>query len=496
MADKKNRRSAGVVLHPVSLPGKWGIGDFGENAYRFIDKISDAGLKIWQILPLTPTGNDGCPYNSYSAFAGNELLIDLEKLQKEDLLDSNIKIPNFDTRKVEYDRVIKFKTALIETAAANFHNIKDTTEEFQKFLKDNKWWLDDYVLFMAISDKFNNVSWKLWAEDFRLKDEQTLKNFIDENSYAIFRYQFGQWVFFNQWNELRSYAKSRNISIMGDIPIFLSFDSADVWANQEIFMMKDGEMVEVSGVPPDYFSKEGQLWGNPLYDWNKLQKTGFKWWIDRFRQNLSMYDSIRLDHFRGFSEYWAVPSNETTAINGKWKKTPGKEFFNKLFSDLGKFPVVVEDLGNIDEKVKTLRDDFGFAGMKVLQFAFYDGTNHEFLPHNFETTNCVIYTGTHDNDTTFGWYWNASSDTRDFINHYIASDGRDIHWKMIRVACSSIAEVALFPLQDILGWGSDCRFNTPGTIGDQNWSWRFEEDELKKEYLDVLRGILIAYNRV
>jgi len=493
---EENKRSAGIILHPVSLPGKWGIGDFGESAYRFVDKISSTGVKIWQILPLTPTGTDGCPYNSYSAFAGNELLIDFSPLQKEELLPAEIKIPFFDSRKVEYDKVIEFKLELIKKAADTFYQKKEQSEEFRKFVAENEWWLDDYVNFMVISDIFDGVSWKLWPQEYRKKDPEVINDLKEKYHKEIIRYQFGQWIFFSQWEKLRKYANSKNISIMGDIPIFLSFDSADVWANQEIFLMKDGEMVEVSGVPPDYFSEDGQLWGNPLYNWEVLERTEFKWWIDRFRQNLSMYDSIRLDHFRGFSEYWSVPSNEPTAKNGKWKKTPGERFFTKLFEQIGKFPVVVEDLGNIDSKVKKLRDSFGFAGMKVLQFAFYDGTDHEFLPHNFTDTNCVIYTGTHDNDTTVGWYWNSSNDTRSYINHYINSDGNEIHWKMIRLACSSIAITAFFPLQDVFGWGSDCRFNVPGTLCDSNWSWRYKENEFSQEHIDKLRGILIAYNRV
>ncbi len=494
--NKESKRSAGVILHPVSLPGKWGIGDLGESAYRFIDKIASAGLKVWQILPLTPTGYDGCPYNSYSAFAGNELLIDIASLQNDGFLPSDIKPPLFNRRRVEYKKVIEYKSELIRQAAKNFYEKRKEFKDFSIFIKENDWWLNDYTAYMILSDHFNNESWKLWPGDFMRKDEKAVENFIEQNKYEVFRYQFGQWIFFNQWKKLRDYANSRDIRIMGDIPIFLSYDSADVWANQNLFMMKNGEMLEVSGVPPDYFSENGQLWGNPLYDWDELEKTGFKWWIDRFKQNLAVYDLIRLDHFRGFCEYWAVPSNENTAKNGKWKKVPGELFFKSVFEKLGRFPVVVEDLGNIDEKVKKLRDMFHFSGMKVLQFAFYDGTDHEFLPHNFEDTNCVIYTGTHDNDTTVGWYWNASDDTRNYVNHYLGTDGKDIHWKMLRLAFSSIAGVALFPMQDLLGWGSDCRFNIPGTIDENNWSWRFEESELKQEYIDRLRGILIAYNRI
>ncbi len=491
-----NNRKAGIILHPTSLPGKWGAGDMGGNALKFIDMTADAGIRIWQILPLTPTGIDGCPYNSYSAFAGNELLIDIEDLQKSGLLPEDIEIPEFDEHRVEFRKVIDLKSKLIASAAKEFTKTRQETGEFEIFKKDHAQWLDDYALFKTLTDKFEGRSWKLWPEEYRKRDISALKKVASEHKAEINRYQFGQWIFFRQWNKLKSYANSKGIEIMGDIPIFLSFDSADVWANQHIFKMIEGDLLEVSGVPPDYFSENGQLWGNPLYDWDELANDGFKWWIERFAHNMKMYDSIRLDHFRGFSEYWSVPASENTAKNGVWKKTPGKELFKTVIKKLGNFHVIAEDLGNIDEKVIKLRDEFGFAGMKVLHFAFYDGTDHEFLPHNFKDTNCAIYTGTHDNDTTAGWYWSQSNDTRNFVNHYLGSNGDDIHWKMIRLALSSIADFAFFPLQDVLGWGSDCRFNIPGTTGPQNWSWRFKEGDLTKEHIDKLRGVLVAFNRI
>lgn len=489
-------RKAGIILHPTSLPGSAGIGDMGQNARNFVDMIATAGLKVWQILPLTPTGFDGCPYNSFSAFAGNEFLIDIDELQKDGLLPKMIDIPDFNKDKVEFEKAGSFKSGLVAKAAKRFSETKWRFSEFDIFRKQNSWWLDDFVLFRALSDVFEGVSWKQWPEKFRKRDAGALKKFAVENQERINRYQFGQWIFFSQWKALKLYANSKNIEIMGDIPIFLSFDSADVWANQHIFKMVEGEMLEVSGVPPDYFSENGQLWGNPLYDWDELQKEDFKWWVERFSHNMKMYDSIRLDHFRAFSEYWAVPAKESTAKNGVWRKAPGKELFKCVLKSLGSFSVVAEDLGNIDEKVLKLRDEFGFAGMKVLQFAFYDGTDHEFLPHNFKNTNCAIYTGTHDNDTTAGWYWSQSDDTKNFVNHYLGSNGDDIHWKMIRLALSSIAECAFFPLQDVLGWGSDCRFNIPGTIGPHNWSWRFKEGDFNQGHIDTLRGVLVAFNRV
>ena len=494
--NKPTLRKAGIILHPSSLPGIMGIGDIGQSAHRFADMAADAGLKVWQILPLTPTGVDGCPYNSFSAFAGNEALIDISQLQKEGFLPEDIEIPEFNEHRVEYDKVIDFKNKLIAKAAQEFFKTGTGFKEFDLFRHENSWWLDDFVLFKALTDAFDGKSWKLWPQEFRKRDASALKEFALRHQAQINRYQFGQWVFFSQWKRLKLYANSLGIEIMGDIPIFLSFDSADVWANQHIFKMVEGELLEVSGVPPDYFSENGQLWGNPLYDWDKLKKDDFKWWIERFAHNMKMYDSIRLDHFRAFSEYWSVPASENTAKNGVWRKTPGKELFNAVIKKLGHFPVIAEDLGNIDEKVIKLRDEFDFAGMKVLHFAFYDGTDHEFLPHNFKHTGCAVYTGTHDNDTTAGWYWSQSNDTRNFVNHYLGSNGDDIHWKMIRLALSSIADLAFFPLQDVLGWGSDSRFNIPGTTGPHNWSWRFKEGDLKKEHIDKLRGVLVAFNRI
>lgn len=490
------KRNAGIVVHPTSLPGRMGIGDLGGQAYHFVDQIVHGGLSVWQILPLTPTGDDGCPYNSYSAFAGNELLIDISELQGMGLLSDYFDIPEFNKYRVDYKKVIEFKSGLIEKAAEQFYSMQSRYSEFNKFLTENSWWLDDFALFKTLTEKFNGFSWKFWPEEYRMRDKKALKAFAKKHERRIFRYQFGQWIFFSQWKRLKLYANSKGVEIMGDIPIFLSFDSVDVWANQNIFKMEDGELSVMAGVPPDYFSETGQLWGNPLYDWDHLKKNNFSWWIDRLKQNLELYDVIRLDHFRGFSACWAVPAGETTAVNGKWVKTPGRQLFKAVFEQLGEFPIIVEDLGDIDEDVKKLRDQFRFAGMKVLQFAFYGGTDQEFLPHNYENTNCVVYTGTHDNDTTLGWYMDLNERTRSFVNHYIGSDGRDIHWKMIRLACSSVAGTALFPLQDILGWGSDCRFNTPGTVGPENWTWRFTENDIEDHHLERLRGILIAFNRV
>ena len=497
MAEKMkiNPRKAGIILHPTSLPGNYGTGDFGAAAYSFVDFMAESGIRIWQILPLTPTGADGCPYNSFSAFAGNEILIDLDSLFEENLLEKTAVMPVFDNFRVDYPKVIDFKSKALDEAAESFYKIRENYPDFELFVKENASWLRDFALFRVLTKNFEGKSWKFWPQEFRNHDEKALKEFEKAHEKELFRHFFAQWVFFSQWKKLKNYANEKGIEIMGDIPIFLSFDSVDVWANQHIFKMNDGVMSEVAGVPPDYFSADGQLWGNPLYDWKILEKEDFSWWIDRFMHNLKLYDILRLDHFRGFSAYWSVPSTETTAKNGHWEKGPGTKLFETLFKKAGKIPIVAEDLGDIDADVIKLRETCGFAGMKVLQFAFYEGTDHEFLPHNYTNTNCVCYTGTHDNDTTVGWFWSLSDGTKSFVTHYLGSNGDDIHWKMIRLAMSTIAEKALFPLQDVLGWGGDCRFNVPGTTGPQNWTWRFQKDSLTKYHSDLLRGIVVAFNR-
>ena len=492
---KINPRKAGIILHPVSLPGNYGIGCFGKPAYDFVDFMAESGIRIWQILPLTPTGADGCPYNSFSAFAGNEILIDIDELFEKNFAEKPIEMPDFDNFRVDYPKVIDFKAKFLDEAAENFYKVRENYPEFSVFVEENSSWLRDFALFRVLTKNFEGKSWKFWPLEFRNHDEKALKEFEKAHELELFRHFFAQWIFFSQWKKLKSYANEKDIEIMGDIPIFLSFDSADVWANQHIFKMSDAVMSEVAGVPPDYFSADGQLWGNPLYDWKVLEKEDFSWWIDRFLHNLKLYDILRLDHFRGFSAYWSVPASETTAKNGHWEKGPREKLFETLFKKAGKIPIVAEDLGDIDADVVKLRENCGFAGMKVLQFAFYEGTDHEFLPHNYTTTNCVCYTGTHDNDTTVGWFWSLPDGAKSFVTHYLGSNGDDIHWKMIRLAMSSIAEKALFPLQDVLGWGGDCRFNVPGTTGPQNWSWRFQKDSLSKYHSDLLRGIVVAFNR-
>ena len=497
MAEKTkiNPRKAGIVLHPTSLPGNYGIGDFGAAASGFVDFMAESGIRIWQILPLTPTGADGCPYNSFSAFAGNEILIDIDELFEKDFAEKPEEIPEFNDYRVDYPKVIEFKSKALDEAAENFYKVRENYHDFAAFVEENSSWLRDFALFRVLTKNFEGKSWKFWPIEFRNHDENALKEFEKEHEKELFRHFFAQWLFFSQWKRLKNYANEKDIEIMGDIPIFLSFDSADVWANQHIFKMTDGVMSEVAGVPPDYFSADGQLWGNPLYDWEILEKEDFSWWIDRFLHNLKLYDILRLDHFRGFSAYWSVPATETTAKNGHWEKGPREKLFETLFKKAGKIPIVAEDLGDIDADVVKLRETCGFAGMKVLQFAFYEGTDHEFLPHNYTNTNCVCYTGTHDNDTIVGWFWSLSDGTKSFVTHYLGSNGDDIHWKMIRLAMSSVAEKALFPLQDVLGWGGDCRFNVPGTTGPQNWTWRFQKDSLSKYHSDLLRGIVVAFNR-
>ncbi len=497
MVNKIEKRVSGVLLHPVSLPGKWGVGDIGWDAYNFVDFLADSKQSVWQMLPLTPTGGDGCPYNSQSAFAGNPLLISIDKLMKAGFIKREIEPMQSNPHKINYDAVMAYKYGVLEEVYENFIEGKaGNSKDFDRFVNDNRWWLDDYALFMALNINFNYVMWTEWPKELKKHDKKALDKFEKEHLKEVNRFRFYQWLFYSQWKELREYANKRGVSIMGDIPIFVAYNSADVWANQEQFMMKDGQLLESAGVPPDYFAKDGQLWGNPLYNWKQMEKDGFKWWIDRFKINMTLYDIIRIDHFRGFSACWAVPSGETTARNGKWVKTPGEKLFTEVKKHLGDITIVAEDLGQITEDVTELRKQFGFYGMKVLQFAFAEGSDHYFLPHNYDASSYVVYSGTHDNDTTIGWYEKIGDKERDFVNFYLNMHyGDEVGWSMMRAALFSIANMAIFTVQDILALGSEARFNVPGAVGDINWTWRYEERELNQWHKDRLRGLTIASNR-
>lgn len=492
-------RYSGLLVHPTSFPGPYGIGDLGQGAYDFIDFLYEAGQTLWQCLPLGPTGFGDSPYQAFSAFAGQPLIISPKLLEKDGLLtrDDLADIPAFNNHSVDYGPVITFKTGLLHKAFDNFTHSEDKAlnRAYRRFCRDEKSWLDDYALFMSLKDLHNGKSWHEWDEKYQFMDARTRKAVLTDLSDSLSYYRFIQFIFFRQWHALKAYANKKGIAIIGDIPIFVSPDSADVWANQSLFKLDSkGFPTSVAGVPPDYFSATGQLWGNPLYNWAEHKKTGYAWWIARIRQQLQLCDYLRIDHFRGFEAYWSVPYGEETAINGKWIKGPGASLFRAVEKELGKgLPIFAEDLGVITPQVEKLRDTFGFPGMKVLQFAFNDTSESAFLPYLYPE-NCICYTGTHDNDTTVGWYQTADEKCRDKVRRYMNCDGGSIHWDFIRTALGSTARYAVFPLQDLFGYGSDCRMNTPG-VAAGNWAWRYESGKLTPELARSLKIICEVYGR-
>lgn len=501
MEQKKNikSRQSGILVHPTSFPGPFGIGDLGKGAYDFIDFLKDAGQTLWQCLPLGPTGFGDSPYQSFSAFAGQPLIISPEKLiewellTKEDVKDA----PEWDEKHIDYGPLIAYKTELLKKAYANFQHtpIILLLDEFRAFCEKNDSWLMDYALFMALKDAHDGKSWTEWEEKYKFPTTATRAEAMTEFKTSINYYRFVQYIFFKQWEELKVYAHSNGIEIIGDIPIFVSPDSADVWANKELFQLdEEGYPTVVAGVPPDYFSATGQLWGNPLYDWDAHKKSHYQWWIARIRHQLTLTDLLRIDHFRGFEAYWAIPYGEETAINGQWKKGPGKDFFDHILEAFdGSLPIIAEDLGVITPAVEALRDDYGLPGMKILQFAFDDIKDNDYLPYNYNE-NCVCYTGTHDNDTTQGWYRQASPESQDKVRRYLSCDGSNVHWDFIRLALGSVARYVLFPLQDVFGLDSSSRMNTPG-IGQGNWAWRYLQEQLNAGTAAYLKELSELYGR-
>ena len=491
-------RSSGILIHPTSFPGRYGIGDLGPQAYRFLDFLADAGGKLWQILPLGPTGYGDSPYQSFSAFAGNPYLISPDLLLDENLLhaDDLADIPDFPTDEVDFGWIISWKLNLLERAFIRFERepgLGSVREAYARFCTDSANWLDDYALFMAIKEANGGGAWTGWSQELKDHDKATLDKARTDHSDAIERYKFYQFVFFKQWGDLRAYASGKDIQIIGDIPIFVSMDSADVWANPELFFLDEQKLpTVVAGVPPDYFSKTGQLWGNPLYKWTVHKKNSYVWWIERFKAILAMVDIVRLDHFRGFAGYWEVPAGNLTAEEGRWVPGPGADFFEALRDALGELPIIAEDLGEITPDVFELRDDFNLPGMKILQFAFSDESN-PFLPHHYPE-NCVAYTGTHDNDTANGWYENASEESRDFARRYMSVDGSDIAWDMIRALWHSKADMVLAQMQDVLDLGPDARMNFPGHLGG-NWTWRMKADALTDKLKEKLKTLNEATDR-
>ncbi|WP_064581438.1 4-alpha-glucanotransferase [Streptobacillus moniliformis] len=487
-------RKAGILLHPTSLSGKEGIGTLGFEAYRFIDFLKKSKQKLWQIFPLGPTGYGDSPYQCFSAFAGNPYLIDLETLVQEGYLDYSVLDTNFGDNKenIDYGMIYTNKLPILRSAFEKF-NIEN--EDFIKFNIENDYWLDNYSLFAALKTYFNGESWSNWPNELKNRDNEAIKEYKVKLADEINYQKFLQYIFLKQWKSVKSYANQNGIEIIGDIPIFVSMDSADAWSNPEIFLFdKDRNPVKVAGVPPDYFSATGQLWGNPLFDWNKLKETGYKWWIDRVKANLSLYDIIRIDHFRGFESYWAVNYGETTAINGKWEKGPGIDLFNAIKKSLGEINIIAEDLGILTDEVVELKESAGFPGMKILQFAFDKDPENEYLPHNYEK-NTVVYTGTHDNDTTNSWYFKLNDmqkgEVRDYLN---VSDDSYIVYSMIRLALRSVAETAIIPMQDYLNLGEFARINTPG-LASGNWQWRLNGWELNDDLASTIAHITEIYGR-
>lgn len=496
---KQIDRKSGILLHPTSFPSPYGIGDLGKFAYDFIDFLEKSKQKLWQILPLGPTGYGDSPYQTFSSFAGQPLIISPEKLfelnllSKEDIKDT----PIWDTYSIDYGSVIPFKTSILKKAYTNFSKSENSIlyNEYLSFCKNEADWLLDYALYMSAKDAHNGKAWPYWEESIAFFTTDTKKEWIKKLENDIDYYQFIQFIFNNQWLKLKEYANNKGIEIIGDIPIFTAFDSADVWANKELFYLDSkGYPTAVAGVPPDYFSKTGQLWGNPLYDWAQHKVNNYSWWIKRIAYTLKLVDILRIDHFRGFEAYWAIPYGSENAINGEWKKGPYKDLFYALESFLGKnLPIIAEDLGVITPAVEELRDYFNFPGMKILQFAFEDIDDNAFLPHN-HNINSVCYSGTHDNDTTVGWYNTASNLSQDKVRRYMNTNGHEIAWDFIRTCFGSVSKMAIVPIQDILSQGSFARMNTPGTT-DNNWKYRYTSDMLTDELAKKLKEITILYGR-
>ena len=493
-------RSSGILLHPTCFPSRFGVGDLGADAYRFIDFLQQSNQQYWQILPLGPTGYGNSPYMCYSAMAGNPLLISPEKLKDEDLLaeEDFLELPAFPGDRVDYQLVVDTKIPLLQKSCSNFklHASAEQNQAFAEFCSDKAYWLDDFALFMALKDRNENASWHTWEPEIARYEPEAIQKAQEELSEAIFYYKFVQYEFFRQWSELKNYANERGVSIIGDIPIYVAHDSADVWANRDIFCLNEetGEAAQMAGVPPDYFSATGQLWGNPVYDWEALQKQDFHWWVQRFEAMLDYVDIIRIDHFRGFEAFWSVPQGEETAVNGEWVKAPGDELFETIREKLGKLPVLAEDLGTITPEVLALRDKFEFPGMKVLQFAFGSDPANPYLPFNVPQ-NCVIYTGTHDNDTSIGWYNTASDWEKRNLWLYLGSISPDgVNWDLIRLALGSVANQAIIPLQDILSLPTQARMNVPSQ-GEGNWEWRYYAEALTEELSDRLKNMTVLFGR-
>jgi 4-alpha-glucanotransferase len=502
-------RASGILLHPTSLPGPHGIGDFGPEAYRFANFLQSAGQTLWQMLPLGPTGYGDSPYACYSAFAGNTLLISPDQLVVAGFLSEDDLEPrsDLDVTRVDFAAAHNYKDKLFATAFANFktNGTPEQQTAFKSFCEQASSWLDDYALFRALKDDHNGAAWTAWPGDLVKREPAAISAAVERLKDEIEAHKFSQFLFFSQWAALKDYCHQRDIKLVGDIPIFVAHDSADVWKNPEQFKLEqDGTPTVVAGVPPDYFSATGQLWGNPIYDWEQMRADGFRWWSERVKATLQTFDIARIDHFRGFAACWEIPGGDKTAERGRWVEAPGRELFKTIRQELGEVPIIAEDLGVITPDVEALRDDAGFPGMRVLQFGFSSDTKNIDLPHNYHR-NLVVYTGTHDNDTAVGWFKSMAGEgstrnakqierERDFCLRYLNTDGKEIHWDFIRAVLASVANTAIIPLQDVLALGSEARMNLPNST-EGNWSWRLRTGALTDEHATRIRALTELYGR-
>jgi len=499
-----SERASGILLHPTSLPGPRGAGDFGADAYLFIDWLVSAGQTYWQMLPVGEIGPGNSPYMSSSVFAGNILLVDLEEIASQGWLsDEHMKpLPEFRPDRINFKLLRPYRLEKLRMAAKVFFDAshqgdaqKETSHaEYLRFCLDENEWLHDYALFMTLNEQQNGRDWNHWPSNLANRDPQALEQIADDFAEEIRFWKFCQWCFARQWSKLKRYASKQGIRLIGDVPIFAAFQSSDVWAHQELFELdENGHPKVVAGVPPDYFSATGQLWGNPLYRWEAHEKTGFSWWISRMRHALKLFDLVRVDHFRGFAGYWEIPANETTAMNGRWVAGPGEKLFYALETALGNLPIIAEDLGMITPDVIELREKFNLPGMRILQFAFAEDEKHPFLPHNY-APNSVVYTGTHDNDTSIGWWNSATPGEKAFAHKYLGTEGHRIHWDMIKAISNSGANTVIILMQDFLGLTSEHRMNFPGQPNN-NWEWRFTWEQILPEYTQELAKFTLDYGR-
>ena len=488
----KTNRASGVLMHISSLPGPYGIGTLGKKAREFVDFLVKAGQTYWQLLPVGPTGYGDSPYQSFSTFAGNPYFIDLDMLIEQGLLtqeevDANSQVE--DSERVDYGRLYQDRYTLLEIAFSRFDV---SNKKFQSFAKDKKAWLDDYALYMAIKEKLEGMAWTQWPEEYKLRDKKALKAFEKDNIERVNYQRFMQFIFFEQWEALKDYAHAEGIKFIGDLPIYVAEDSSDVWANPDLFKLNDDLSLKfVGGCPPDGFSEDGQLWGNPVYDWPKHEKTNYKWWVERLRSNFEIFDMIRLDHFRGFESYWSIPAGEKTARNGEWIEGPAMKLFNQVKKSLGDIDIIAEDLGYMTKEVYEFRKESGFPSMKVLQFGFDPQANSDYLPHNYDE-NSVVYTGTHDSDTILGWLAIARPEEIETARMYFnLTQEETYNWGLIRGAMTSVAKLAVFQMQDLLFLDNKARMNNPGTLGG-NWQWRMKDGAIT----DFMTGILHEYTRL